>query len=353
MGFLPAKLFVEEVLKDPLGHIRTSIFNDNVRDFLGYGVTTKDGKGKSVNAGIRHTLKDGTTRARFAVLNNGVTIVARRMTVVGHKFKLGDFQVVNGCQTSYVLFDRYKAGALADDVHLSVRIIQSEDDDVISDIVEATNRQNNIAPDGLAIREKFHKELERHFPAQPADRRLYYERRVGQYAAEKIEKTRIVTHSHLTKAYAAMFLDEASRVGRLRQLQDDRAADLYQGDHDPDAYFASAAAYYRLEWLIRNERIQSTYGPVKYHLIAGVRLLILGPDRIPKAAKAANRAFRAIADAMWDQQRSETLFKKLVPPVHAAINALGESAVALPSLSRTERFEATVRSEILKLELPR
>lgn len=351
-GLLAAKILVEEILKDPLGHIRTSIFNDNVRDFLGYGVTAKDGKGKSVNAGIQQTLKDTTTRLRFAVLNNGITIVTRRMTVVGHKFKLSDFQVVNGCQTCYVLFDRYKAADLADEVYVNVRIIQSDDDDVISDIVEATNRQNNITLDGLAIREKFHKELERYFTAQEPDRRLYYERRVGQYAQEKVKKTRIITHSQLTKAYAAMFLDEASRVSRLRQLQDDRITDLYQGDHDPLAYYASAAAYYQLEWLIRNERIEPTYSPAKYHMIAGVRLLVLGPDRLPKAAKAAKAAFAAIADAMWDQQRSEVLFRKFVPVIHAAVNALDESASALPSLARTERFGASFRSEILKLDLP-
>jgi AIPR protein len=351
-GILPAKSFVEEVLKDPLGHIRTAIFHDNVRDFLGYGVTNKDGTGKSVNAGIRQTLKHATARARFAVLNNGVTIVARRMTVVGHKFKLSDFQVVNGCQTCYVLFDRNKVADLGDDVYLTVRIIQSTDEDVISTIVEATNRQNLIAPDDLAVREKFHKELERFFPAQPPDRRLYYERRIGQHSQGKIEKTRVITPSQLTKAYAAMFLDEASRVSRLRQLQHDRAADLFMEGQDPMAYYASATAYYRLEWLIRNDRIESTYSPAKYHLIAGVRLLLLGASRIPKSVKAANKAFGAIAEAMWDARQAEGLFKRLISPIHGAINALDANALELPSLVRTERFGASLRSEILKLDLP-
>ena len=77
------------------GEIRRTVFEDNVRDFQGTDAP--------VNARIRETLR-GAHTARFAVLNNGITIVVRDLRVTANSFHLTDYQVVNGAQTSNVLF---------------------------------------------------------------------------------------------------------------------------------------------------------------------------------------------------------------------------------------------------------
>ena len=77
--------------------------------------------GNSVNSEMRETLNTHERAVYFPLLNNGVTIVARRVHPTGNKFLLEDYQVVNGCQTSYVLHE--SRASLADDVMIPVRII--------------------------------------------------------------------------------------------------------------------------------------------------------------------------------------------------------------------------------------
>ncbi|QGV78591.1 hypothetical protein EIZ62_10305 [Streptomyces ficellus] len=96
LGVLPAKEFIK-LLTDHAGNIRKSLFNDNVRDFQEYN---------SVNADIQKTLRDDSSKGRFVVLNNGVTIVARELSTTRDKVAISDYQIVNGCQTSHVLFEQ-------------------------------------------------------------------------------------------------------------------------------------------------------------------------------------------------------------------------------------------------------
>jgi len=53
-----------------------------------------------VNTEIRETVIDAFRMIDFALLNNGVTIVARDVGKVGATFRLKDYQIVNGCQTA-------------------------------------------------------------------------------------------------------------------------------------------------------------------------------------------------------------------------------------------------------------
>lgn len=58
-----------------------------------------------VNSEMKQTLASDTLRARFALMNNGVTIIAKTLRTTGNRFYIEDYQIVNGCQTSHVLFD--------------------------------------------------------------------------------------------------------------------------------------------------------------------------------------------------------------------------------------------------------
>jgi hypothetical protein len=104
LGVLPASELMKLVVDEDVDEIRRSVFEDNVRDFQGANAP--------VNSGIRATLR-GDHRQRFAVLNNGVTVVVRDLRVTANSFKLTDYQIVNGAQTSNVLFanrDAYAGG---------------------------------------------------------------------------------------------------------------------------------------------------------------------------------------------------------------------------------------------------
>ena len=63
------------------------------------------------------------------MLNNGVTIVASSISPTGDQFTLTDYQIVNGCQTSNVLFNN-KDGQFINNVFVPIKLIATTDDEV-------------------------------------------------------------------------------------------------------------------------------------------------------------------------------------------------------------------------------
>lgn len=336
LGLLPARELVDRMLTHPAGGMRRTLFHENVRDFQDYN---------AVNQEIRHTLRDEFGRRQFAVLNNGITIVTRKLTTAGDEFQLRDFQIVNGCQTCHVLFDEREA--FDDTVFVNVRLIESTDEGVISRIIKATNQQTAVSDDDLSARDEFHRQLEDYFANQPRDRRLFYERRSKQYTARPdVEKTRILTRPQIARAYAAMFLDETTATGHYKRLIQTRGDDLFQSSHPPLPYYTSAAAYYRLEWLLRNRRLPTVYGPARFHLLAGIRLRLVG-KHVPRNHRSLTNACTKILDVMWNLTSAEELVQSLVPAVLAAKAAEGDNPPTLGDLVRTKRFDDNFRQALL------
>ncbi|MGW4947955.1 AIPR family protein [Actinoplanes sp. NPDC004185] len=339
LGVIPAQELVTKILTDPTGGIRKTLFYENVRDFQDYN---------AVNLEIQETLRDEVRRDRFAVLNNGITIVTRELTTAGDEFRIRDFQVVNGCQTCHVLFG--ERDTLTESVQVNVRLIESRDEGVISGIIAATNRQTAVSDDDLSGREEFHKHLEDFFTAQPAARRLYYERRSKQYSSRPdVEKTRIITRTALTRAYASMFLDEPAGVGHYRDLVRSRKDELFQIGQNPLVYYTSAATQYRLEWLLRNRRVPSTFAPARYHILAAVKTYLLGTGQLPNNPKGTQAACKKILDAMWSAAAAEDLVRELLPAILLAMHDESKAGVPLGEMVRTQRFAEGVRVRVLGL----
>ncbi|AOS64601.1 AIPR family protein [Actinoalloteichus hymeniacidonis] len=338
-GLLPATTLVEKILTDDRQGLRTMLFHDNVRDFQGYN---------DVNAEIRDTLMDPIRRRRFAVLNNGITIVARKLAVAGETVHLTDFQIVNGCQTCHVLFDH--RDQLTEEVLVNVRIVYSEDEDVISGIVAATNRQTAVSKGDLDARDRFHQQLEDDFQHRyGTDRRLYYERRSKQYSADpKVEKTRIIDRQQLSKAYLAMFLNEPARVGRLTELLAERGKELFVASQQPILYYTAAATLYRVDWLFRNRRLRKDLAPTKFHLLSAIRLRVLGTAAIPQTPKLAATTCKQVLDIMWDPAESERLCVELQTLIGRAVE-FEETAAGLRvgEMVRNQRFADRIRRAVL------
>jgi hypothetical protein len=128
LGLLPAKEFIG-LLDDGNGEILRSIFYDNVRDWQDYN---------PVNNEIKTTLGSAPQRALFALMNNGITVIAKSLRATGNRFHIEDYQIVNGCQTSHVLFENQHL--LDESVVVPLRLIATENEDAIALIVKATNR---------------------------------------------------------------------------------------------------------------------------------------------------------------------------------------------------------------------
>lgn len=132
-----AKDFIERLLIDDSQNLRQRIFEENVRDFIGLD--------SEVNAEILGTLSDPEKQKRFGILNNGITIVSPDVRVQGNEIYLRGFQMVNGCQTSNILYE--DRDLISPTVTVMLKIIETADGNIVDDIVRSTNRQTKVQDD--------------------------------------------------------------------------------------------------------------------------------------------------------------------------------------------------------------
>ena len=200
-------------------------------------------------------------------------MITRMLRTTGDRFTITDFQVVNGCQTSHVL--HAKKDDLADTVRVPFRLIHSQDESVIEDIIRATNRQTEVKDEQFFAMKDFAKKLEAFFKAMPVEIRIYYERRPHQYDSADIEKTRIITHQNLVRAFGAMFLGAPHITTRtFRQLIARVGRDMFVDTDKLEPYYVAAFTLYRLEQLFRSKKIESKYKAARFQILLVVRFLM-------------------------------------------------------------------------------
>ncbi len=225
-----------EILKNQDGQINKGAFYDNVRDYLG--------STNPVNADIEKTIKSTSERNLFSVLNNGVTVVAKKVVPSGDVFEVSGFQVVNGCQTSHVLFNN--RDAVTDDMYITVKLIETNDVDLTSSVIKATNSQSLVMKEAFATIKPYHKQLEDFFKAMNSKGyRFYYERRPHQFDDyEGILNSEIVSAPLLIKSFVSVVIEEPHKVhfyyGQiLRDYNTDKSTLLFEETHHPGLYFVS------------------------------------------------------------------------------------------------------------------
>lgn len=186
---------------DSEGRLRDEVFEENVRDYEGDTI---------INREIEASLRQGDSSAvDFWWLNNGVTVLGARVQTPGKKFVIENAQVVNGLQTSrnvYQYFNDSKAGEESEGTkrHLLVRIIEAQDDIIMSQIIKATNSQNRVSIATLRATEPFQRNIEEYF----SQRGYFYERKKNQYKNQGKPRSQIVEVLELAQAVAAILLHE-------------------------------------------------------------------------------------------------------------------------------------------------
>jgi hypothetical protein len=296
LGYLPMPEFWK-IVSDENGEMIGSLFYSNPRDWQGYN---------DVNEEIKNTLQSDA-KARFVLMNNGITIIARDIRPTGDKFTIEDYQIVNGCQTSHVLFAQ--ASKDDDSVMVPVRLIGTQDDEVINSIIRATNRQTTVSEDQFFALQEFPKQLEAFFQAFDAPKKLYYERRSRQYERlQGIEKTRIITQPNVIKAFAAMFLDEAHRTTRnYAALKAKVGRDIFGKGHKKEPYYTASLALWRLEYLFRNGKLDAQYKPARFHILLAARLLAKPDPLPPMNSREMEKYCTGIMEMLWDANQADEL----------------------------------------------
>lgn len=308
LGLLPAPDFLS-LIQDEDTTLLKSIFYENVRDWQAYN---------PVNSEIKTSLESVPQKARFAIMNNGVTIIAKTVRATGNRFHIEDYQIVNGCQTSHVLFDQRQH--LDASVMVPVKLVATGDEDIIASIVKATNRQTVIKEEQLLALNDFPKKIEQYFNTFGAATRLYYERRSRQYnATAGIERIRIITMPNLIRAHASMILAEPHRTTRnFRALLEKVGTEIFGADHRLEPYYMAASALYRLEYLFRRGIVEPRLKPARHHLLLAARLLATNQNPPLGNSRDMARWADALSVVFWDLQQSEALFRRAVAIIDAA-----------------------------------
>lgn len=300
IGLVSASVFLG-LIRDDRGEIIKSLFYDNVRDWQDYN---------SVNSEMKETLESPEMRSRFALMNNGITVIAKTMRQTGHKVYIEDYQIVNGCQTSHVLHDQ--AIHIDETVLVPLRLISTQDEAVVTAIIKATNRQTEVKEEQLIALSDFQKKLELFFQTFEDGKKLFYERRSRQFnSMAGVEKTRVVTPGNLIRAYASMFLEEPHRTTRTyKALLANVGRDIFGPAHRLEPYYAAAYALYRLEYLFRSGALDPKYKPARYHILLAARKL-LEPDSPPLANSRAAAVYAdRLSQSFWDSNKAEKIFLK-------------------------------------------
>jgi cold shock CspA family protein len=250
------------------GIIRKTLFNDNVRDFQGIN---------PVNSEIEETIKN--TPEKFIVLNNGITIVCDEYKQNNTKLTIINPQIVNGCQTSHMLFEAHKKNLDLTKVPISVRLISTINEEIVNDIVRGTNRQNIVLEEAFESTKKFHKDLEEFFTAYSKENdKIYYERRSKQYQHNPtIKQTEKVNLRVLTQYFVGIFLNQPHSAHRHESiLLKENKDKMYQEFHSKLPYFTTALIFLKFEKYLRDNKVDKLIKNYKPHVLMMFRHSIAG-----------------------------------------------------------------------------
>lgn len=313
LGLLPCEEYLKLIVDDD-GDMRPNLFYNNVRDYQGE---------TPVNREIASVLKNPTLSPEFALLNNGVTIVARSVNRIGNKFKLTDFQIVNGCQTSNVLYECRHA--LAGTPSVPVKLIVTDNPEVTNRIIRGTNRQTEVKPEAFESLSPFHRILEDYYNAmaRKVSPRLYYERRSKQYLLQNtVKQHQVVTLPSQCTAFLAMFLDEPHSCHHYYGgLLSSPGRKIFDESHQPHPYFLSSLTQSRIDLLFNRNVIARTYRGYKHQIAMQFRHKVTGPSLPPLRSRKIEKTCDDLLECLLDSSRFEKIIKECVSDLASTLSA--------------------------------
>lgn len=223
---VPADQIVR-LVADPSTPTRVNwdIFDENLRGFLGLANEVNDRVYKAAT---------GDDRYKFWYLNNGIAIVCEKYRYqpgrVNPVVTLVDPQVVNGCQTSNVLFEvsRIEPRKIQD-IEVMVRIYATDDPSMRREIALANNTQSKIRSRDLMSNDPIQKKIENILSA----RGIHYSRK--QYTGGADPGLISVDPLRLGQIIVTAVLDEPDRAHtRSDEIFSDRYEEIFNERIDFD-----------------------------------------------------------------------------------------------------------------------
>lgn len=304
--------YIDNVLMGTDGRMKLNIYEENVRAFLG--------SENLVNQKIRQTLLDPKRKDKFAIFNNGITIISPNVKVQNDRISMENYQIVNGCQTSNMLFECRKY--IDHNAMLTVKIIEATDPDVIADIVKATNSQSKVDDSQFLSFSPFVRRLEEYFDATEdkpdKEIKLYFERRIGQYKNMDVPQKKVFTISETCRAVGAIFFNVPDMAGRyptkfLAQMQDK----LFASQNKEQAFYTAAVVAYKFKQLSTKGKLLNKYVIYKWHILTIFGYVVCGstPPSLKKK-KEIEKYCQQIMNVCMSDEECIKAFQKAVDVIN-------------------------------------
>lgn len=176
--------------------LRKYIFEFNVRDYEGNVEVNKDIKNSLIN----------NIDIDFWNLNNGITIICSKASIVGKTISMDDVQIVNGLQTTHTIYDYLNIQKNRDKEKRSllIKIIVADDPVRMDKIIKATNFQTMIRDSSFKATDEIQRDIELYF----SQNGWYYERRKNYYKNTNKPSEKIISIAYLAQSILAIILKE-------------------------------------------------------------------------------------------------------------------------------------------------
>lgn len=264
IGFIPFSEFKNLIMDENQMKIK-SLFNDNLRDFLGLD--------NPINQGIKKTLEDKKFN-EFSLLNNGVTVIADSNLGRGNTLILENYQIVNGCQTSNVLFECREIPGI-ENVLIPLKVVITKKEELRDEIILTTNSQSKFTEEQLFAITQFQKKLEDFYNANKKIDNLYYERRTNQFYNSNINRSSIIEIKEQLKSFMAMFFDLPHLVaGNIGKVVSTHKNKFFQKDHSSLPYYISGLLSSKWDRLLLTDDKYKEFNKYRYHIFMGFRYLV-------------------------------------------------------------------------------
>lgn len=243
------------------------LFDRNVRGYFGR-------KTNIVNKEIFKTATDPIGGSRFFFLNNGITMVCNNISYLPKRenpeIEVTNLQIVNGGQTTNSIYEASQSGLLDDSVYVLIKIVATENKNLVEKIAESTNTQTNVKARDLRSNDQIQKLIEKML----LNEGYYYETRKNKYKDSPVAKGKRIDMEVATQAYYAFSLKEpANAKNKKKQLFGSLYEEIFKVD-DKKISDDILLSYLTLEWLRKlHSNYKDKYTFVKYAEFHSIALL--------------------------------------------------------------------------------
>lgn len=183
------------------------------------------------------------------------------------------------------------------------------------------------------------KSFEEYCQSLDDEQRIFFERRENQFRGQKVEKARIMQPSTLMKAVAATLLNQPNRSARdYRGITAEYQDKLFLDEHDVRLYHAACYLHYRLDYLWRNQKLDSALKIYRFYFMAAIGKKIIGNGDVFARRR---QDIEAISAQIVDLAGNETRLKAAIEKILQLLN----SRIAATDTGTRERLRDAIRSE--------